>query len=129
VFIKRAYQNIFNFSGKTGRQDFWLWTLLVSWPLVFNLWWPWQLFHNALWFVVSIGILLPSISIMVRRLRDAGFAPTSVVLIWASLALERYTFSIQSGYSNLGAWLFSALLLLIVTIVFLILWSFPSKNK
>ena len=129
MFIKRAYQNIFNYSGKTGRKDFWLWTLLASWPLIFNVWWPWNMLHNVLYLIVFVGILLPSISIMVRRLRDAGFSPFLVVLVWASLGFERWMFSQQSGWSNFGSYIASEALLFIVTIVFLILWSFPSKNK
>ena len=85
--------------------------------------------HNVLSLVVFVGILLPSISIMVRRLRDAGFSPLLVVLVWVSLGFERWMFSKQSGWSNFGPYVASAALLFIVTIVFLVLWALPTKNK
>lgn len=68
------WKNFFNFSGKSNRPDFW-------WPVVVNI-----IINIALTivtaiipplvfvsYIYSLAILIPSISITVRRLRDAGF--------------------------------------------------------
>ena len=77
--IQTVFQKYAEFSGRARRPEFWWWVLFVF--LV-------NLALNALWVPVgrnttigswlswiwSLAILLPTLAVLVRRLRDAGYA-------------------------------------------------------
>ena len=77
--IQTVFQKYAEFTGRARRPEFWWWVLFVV--LV-------NLVLNALWVPVgrgttigswlswlwSLAILLPSLAVLVRRLRDAGYA-------------------------------------------------------
>ncbi|WP_157155732.1 DUF805 domain-containing protein [Diaminobutyricimonas sp. LJ205] len=73
--IASGFRNYVNFSGYARRSEFWFWTLftaLVS--LVTNFvdpvtYWGDSSALNSLW---SLAVLLPSLAVSVRRLRDSG---------------------------------------------------------
>lgn len=88
--IKAGFKNYANFRGTATRPEYWYWvlfTFLVSLVLgsVESL--------NTINAVFSLGVLLPSLAVAVRRLRDAGFS-----WVWLLLpAVGIVTFSI--GFS------------------------------
>lgn len=80
--IMRAYldfwKNYVNFSGRTGRRDYWIATLwhiilLVGMYLLTLLGGTWKVVMDVALCVYYFAMLIPSISMEVRRLRDGGF--------------------------------------------------------
>ena len=75
-FLDIITKHFFDFGGKEGRKVFWLFLLNC---FVANL------ILSAIWatlgYIFSIVVLLPSLGILVRRLRDAGFSPGLAVLL------------------------------------------------
>lgn len=75
-FLDIITKHFFDFSGKEKRKVFWLF-YLNSVIVCFVL--------SAIWSVlatiVSLVLLLPSLGILARRLRDAGFTPWLELLL------------------------------------------------
>ena len=80
--IKEAYKRTFDFTGKTGRSEFWwfklyFWGGVLIWSIIdyllfgFTIWDPYSEFGwlGALWIILN---LLPYFSINNRRLLDTG---------------------------------------------------------
>ena len=80
--IKEAYKRTFDFTGKTGRSEFWcfklyFWGGVLIWSIIdyllfgFIIWDPYSEFGwlGALWIILN---LLPYFSINNRRLLDTG---------------------------------------------------------
>ena len=98
--LKTFFSKYFDFSGRTSRKDFWLtilWLFLIGivigvitavLPVLALITWIW-----------SLIILIPSLAMGARRLRDAGFSP-----LWLLLLL-----------TGIGG------------IILIILWIFPKK--
>ena len=98
--IKTFFSKYFDFSGRTSRKDFWLtWLCLILLGIligVVTMILPVLLFIS---WVYGLIILIPSLAIGARRLRDAGFSP-----LWLLLLL--------TGIGGL---------------ILIILWIFPKK--
>ena len=98
--IKTFFSKYFDFSGRTSRKDFWLtWLCLILLGIVIcvvTMILPVLLFIS---WVYGLIILIPSLAIGARRLRDAGFSP-----LWLLLLL--------TGIGGL---------------ILIILWIFPKK--
>ncbi|MBO7144239.1 MAG: DUF805 domain-containing protein [Salinivirgaceae bacterium] len=98
--IKTFFSKYFDFSGRTSRKDFWLtWLCLILLGIVIGvvtMILPVLLFIS---WVYGLIILIPSLAIGARRLRDAGFSP-----LWLLLLL--------TGIGGL---------------ILIILWIFPKK--
>ena len=74
-FYKQFWTRYFDFNGRTGRKDYWM-TVLVNVAILFTL-----IFVSAatgstaitfLYAVLWLAMLVPSISMVVRRLHDTG---------------------------------------------------------
>lgn len=82
-FIDPIKNHYIDFAGKADRKHFWLWVLfnfLVFLVLSIIL----GFFGKAgsiLYFVCQLAILLPSLGIAARRLRDGGFTPWLLLLL------------------------------------------------
>ncbi len=81
--IKSGFHNYAHFSGRATRWEFWWWvlftvlvgTVLGAIPLpVFQYWDGTMLFAPALGPVWHLAVLLPTLAVAVRRLRDAAYA-------------------------------------------------------
>ena len=90
MFITHALANSLNYSGRSTRSQFWLWTLTVavlaiSWFYLVLI--PLQQSDAAsnfelMRFLVGFPfvLLVPSVPLMIRRVRDAGHGPK--ILLW-----------------------------------------------
>ncbi len=77
--IKNHY---FDFAGKATRKQFWLWVLwsfIVFFVLALVLGFFGKV-GNAVYFLCQLAVLLPSLGIAARRLRDADFSPWWLLL-------------------------------------------------
>lgn len=75
-FLDIITKHFFDFSGKENIKVFWLFVLncfIVSFIL--------GLISSTVSYIFSLVILLPSLGILVRRLRDAGFSPWLALLL------------------------------------------------
>ena len=75
-FLDIITKHFFDFSGKEGRKVYWLFCLncfIVSFIL--------GLISSTISYIFSLVVLLPSLGILVRRLRDAGFSPWLALLL------------------------------------------------
>ncbi len=75
-FLDIITKHFFDFGGKEGRKVYWLFVLncfIVSFIL--------GLISSTISFIFSLVVLLPSLGILVRRLRDAGFSPWLALLL------------------------------------------------
>jgi len=74
--IKLGFKHYFDFNGRTTRAEFWWWALLITLlGLIPFLGW-----------IFRIALLIPSISVTVRRLHDVG--KSGWQQLWALLALS-----------------------------------------
>ena len=72
-YYTQAWKQYFDFSGRTKRKDFWMFVLInfllsLAISIIGGL-----IGIKAISSVYSLLVLIPSIAILVRRLRDAGF--------------------------------------------------------
>jgi len=75
-FLDIITKHFFDFGGKENRKVFWLFVLncfIVSAIL--------GLISSTISYIFSLVVLLPSLGIIVRRLRDAGFSPWLALLL------------------------------------------------
>ena len=75
-FLDIITKHFFDFGGKENRKVFWLFWLncfIVSFIL--------GLISSTISYIFSLVVLLPSLGILVRRLRDAGFSPWLALLL------------------------------------------------
>jgi len=74
--ISDFFKNYVNFSGRTSRKDFWLTVLIfLIIEIVFSLLTAAVPVLGFLVWLFGIIIIIPSLAICARRLRDAGFSP------------------------------------------------------
>ncbi|MBO7494921.1 MAG: DUF805 domain-containing protein [Salinivirgaceae bacterium] len=80
--LKTFFSKYFDFSGRTSRKDFWLtilWLFLIGIVIgVITAILPIIAFVTWIW---SLIILIPSLAMGARRLRDAGFSPWWLLLL------------------------------------------------
>ena len=98
--IKTFFSKYFDFSGRTSRKDFWLtWLLLFLLTIVIGVITAVVPVLGFVTWIWSLIILIPSLAMGARRLRDAGFSP----------------------------WWLLLLLIGIGALILIILWIFPKK--
>ena len=98
--IKTFFSKYFDFSGRTSRKDFWLtWLLLFLLTIVIGVITAVVPVLGFVTWIWSLIILIPSLAMGARRLRDAGVSP----------------------------WLLLLLLIGIGALILIILWIFPKK--
>ena len=75
-FLDIITKHFIDFQGKEGRKVYWLFVLncfIVSFIL--------GLISSTISYIFSLLVFLPSLGILVRRLRDAGFSPWLALLL------------------------------------------------
>jgi uncharacterized membrane protein YhaH (DUF805 family) len=98
--IKTFFSKFFDFSGRTSRKDFWLtWLCLILLGIVITVITALVPVLALITWIYGLIILIPSLAMGARRLRDAGFSP----------------------------WLMLLLLIGIGGLILIILWIFPKK--
>ena len=98
--IKTFFSKYFDFSGRTSRKDFWLtWLCLFLLTIVIGVITAVVPVIGIVTWIWSLIILIPSLAMGARRLRDAGFSP----------------------------WWLLLLLIGIGALILIILWIFPKK--
>lgn len=98
--IQYGFKNYANFSGVVRRSIYWYWylfTVLVSFGLnilqavvAFGLGERMYLVSGLFSVIIgmaSLALFIPSLALMIRRLRDAGYSPLYLLLWLAPLAL------------------------------------------
>lgn len=141
--IKETFSKYFRFSGKAGRREFWIWTFMVLAVSVVLL----GLLTGVIFilhvnctivplFLFWLVVFFPSLTVAVRRLRDGGICPWTL-LIPAILSIVTFFVLADIGLSNMDgspakysdALAFTLSALSAVTgFVFLILFCLPSKK-
>ena len=141
--IKETFSKYFRFGGRSGRREFWTWTfmvLVVSVVLLGLLTGLIFIFHVNCTivplFLFWLVALFPSLTVAVRRLRDAGISPW-FLLIPAFLCIITFLVLFDRGMSNMDgtpanysdalAFILSAVTAM-TGFVFLILFCLPSKK-
>ena len=151
--IEQTLGNYFKFGGKSGRREFWIWTIMVltvSAVAIFILAMFAFMLDNAYnqllsslykCILLSLGLFwiamsFPSLTVSVRRLRDAGISPW-IILIPTILCIVTFLALADIGLSNMDGTPSCfpdafAFILSVVTattcFVFLILFCLPSKK-
>ena len=141
--IKGTFNNYFSFGGRSGRREFWTWTFMVLvvsvvllgllTGLIFILHVDCTIVPLFLFWLV---VLFPSLTVAVRRLRDAGISPW-FLLIPATMCIITFLVLFDRGMSNMDgtpanysdafAFILSAVSAM-TGFVFLILFCLPSKK-
>ena len=141
--IKETLSKYFRFGGIAGRREFWTWTFMVLGVSVLLL----GLLLGLMFilhvnctivplFLFWLAAFFPSLTVAVRRLRDAGVSPW-FLLIPAILCIITFIVLFDRGMSNMDgtparysdAFAFSLSAFTAMTgFVFLILFSLPSKK-
>lgn len=152
--IKQTFRKYVRFGGISGRREFWTWTFLVltvsvvavcilaviaflfgnttNHPVAEGLFHAFFILLGLFWLV----LFLPSLTVSVRRLRDAGISPWFLLipitlciitfLVLADIGLSNMDGS-TARYSDAFAFILSAITA-IVGFIFLFLFCLPSKK-
>ena len=151
--IEDSLRKYFQFRGRSGRREFWTWAIMVlavSVVVVCTLAGLSFILDNAYnkvlsslykCILISLGLFwlamfIPSLTVSVRRLRDAGISPW-MLLIPAALCIVTFLVLADIGLSNMDgstarysdalAFILSAVTAVTV-FVFLFLFCLPSKK-
>ena len=141
--IKGTFSRYFSFAGTSGRREFWTWTfmvLAVSVVLLGLLTGLIFIFHVNCTivplFLFWLVAFFPSLTVAVRRLRDAGLSPW-YLLIPAIMCIITFLVLFDRGMSNMDgtpanysdafAFILSAVTAMI-GFVFLIIFCLPSRK-
>lgn len=151
--IEETLRKYFRFGGKSGRREFWIWVFMVITVSVVvvcilaGLAFILDDAHNRVLssiykcILISLGLFwfamfIPSLTVSVRRLRDAGISPWTLLipaalcivtfLVLADIGLSNMDGS-TSSYSDAFAFILSAVTAVTV-FVFLFLFCLPSKK-
>ena len=133
-FIDVIRNHYGDFSGKATRTQFWLWVLWYVFFAVLLMGLSMILpILCILLFVMAIGLLVPNVAIVVRRLRDGGFSPYLAFLMLPYYIGNLLGHLPDSVYENIGtigaiSFLFSGLVVLVCNIALLVLMCLPSKS-
>ena len=151
--LANTLKKYFRFGGRSGRREFWIWTItmllvsavilgvLVVLGTILNYRYIWALSATFKVLLISFGIFwvfmfFPTLTVTVRRLRDAGITPWALIV---PAALGIYTFLVlfEIGLSNMDgstanhsdtfAFILSAITAIVV-FIFLFLFCLPSKK-
>ena len=151
--IEQTLRNYFKFGGRSGRREFWIWTIMVltvSAVAIFILAMFAFMLDNAYnqllsslykCILLSLGLFwiamsFPSLTVSVRRLRDTGISPwifliTTILCIFTFLALADIGLSNMDGTPSCFPDAFAFILSVVTAttcFVFLILFCLPSKK-
>ena len=151
--IEDTLRKYFQFKGKSGRSEFWIWAIMVLAVSVvvvctlaglsFILDHAYNRVLSSLYkcILISLGlfwlaVFTPSLTVSVRRLRDAGICPWTLLIpatlgigtffVLADIGLSNMDGS-QASYSDVFAFILSAVTA-ITGFVFIILFCLPSKK-
>ena len=133
-----AFKNFANFKGRSTRSEFW-YSVLFSFIVGIGIWFM-GLFMSlsaakGLSYVVEVIMFVPSTSVGVRRLHDAGKSGwwiagpiiAAVVMAYISVATALYGLTIDDRSTGALIGLFY-LLMLPICIVIIIFWCRPSEG-
>lgn len=152
--IKQTFGKYFLFGGRSGRREYWTWTFIVlaitfvsvcilaayaflfgnttNHPVAEGLFQALFILLGVFWLVM----FMPSLTVSVRRLRDAGISPWFLLipialcivtfLVLADIGLSNMDGS-TARYSDAFAFILSAITAVTV-FVFLFLFCLPSKK-
>lgn len=151
--IEQTLKSYFLFGGRSNRREFWTWALMIlavsviligtlavlafildhSYSRVLSSVYKCILMALGLFW---LAVLTPSLTVSVRRLRDAGICPWTLILP-AALGIVTFFVLADIGLSNMGgtpscysdalAFILSAVTAM-TGFVFLILFCLPSKK-
>lgn len=144
--IRAGYSNYLNFSGRATRAEFWwfaLWNCLLFVAVMAPLTAATILYHNGtiaaalalgvvglICLLVFLATLIPSISIQVRRLHDAGHSGIWFVAYFILSCIQSIAAHTAhlSGHVGLDVgWLILSLISLGVSITLLVFFVQPSR--
>lgn len=139
--IVTCFSKYADFSGRARRSEYWFWVLfnlIVSFAVnIFSS----MLGSSTLSLIVVVALLIPSISVTVRRLHDIGksgwyylLLVVPIVLMFFLLFTYLFTFDIHYGGSSsilyiMGLLEIASLILAIIFIIWLAKDSQPGMNK
>ena len=100
--VKSVYSQYFGFSGRARRSEYWwfiLFTVIASFLLGFI---DWMITGGILGGIFSLGSLIPSIAVAMRRLHDIGRSGWWFLIIFIPLIgfLVFLYFAVQPGKSG-----------------------------
>ena len=151
--IEQTLKCYFRFGGRSGRREFWTWALMIlavsviligtlavlafildhSYSLVLSSVYKCILMALGLFW---LAVFTPSLTVSVRRLRDAGICPWTLLIpaalgivsffVLADIGLSNMDGS-QASYSDAFAFIISAVTAM-TGFVFIILFCLPSKR-
>ena len=151
--IEQTLRNYFRFGGRSGRREFWTWVLMILAVsvtvictlavLAFVLDHAYSRVLSSIYkcILIALGLFLlavftPSLTVSVRRLRDAGICPWTLLIpatlgigtffVLADIGLSNMDGS-QASYSDVFAFILSAVTAM-TGFVFMILFCLPSKK-
>ena len=151
--LANTLRKYFRFGGRSGRREFWIWTItmllvsavilgiLVVLGTILNYKYIGALSAIFKVLLISFGgflvfMFFPTITVTVRRLRDAGISPCFLLipitlcivtfLVLADIGISNMDVS-TACYSDAFAFILSAITA-IVGFIFLILFCLPSKK-
>lgn len=81
-FLDVIKNHYFDFAGKADRKQFWLYVLFyfITFLILGIVLGFFGKVGNVIYYVCSLALLLPSLGIAARRLRDGGFTPWLLLL-------------------------------------------------
>ena len=141
--IKGTFSKYFRFGGMSGRREFWIWAFMVLGVsiVLLGLLTGLIFIHHVNCTIIPLFLFwlvafFPSLTVAVRRLRDAGVSPWTL-LIPAILCIITFLVLFDRGMSNMDgspanysdalAFILSAVTAM-TGFVFLILFCLPSKK-
>ena len=115
--IEQTLRNYFRFGGRSGRREFWTWVLMILAVsvtvictlavLAFVVDHAYSRVLSSIYkcILISLGLFwiamfIPSLTVSVRRLRDAGISPWTL-LIPAALCIFTFIVLVDIGLSNM----------------------------
>ena len=81
-FLDVIKNHYIDFAGKADRKQFWLWVLwnIIVFVVLYIVLGFLGKIGSTLFFLCQLAVLLPSLGIAARRLRDGGFSPWLLLL-------------------------------------------------
>jgi uncharacterized membrane protein YhaH (DUF805 family) len=105
--IKSGFENFFNFKGVATRSEYWYWFLFTVLVNILTSFIDKVTDSSIISTVVSVALLIPSLAVLFRRLRDAGYRSAwawsaiavSLVFVFALIAFIVSLFLVGLDYS------------------------------
>ena len=90
--VKSGFRNYASFSGRATRSEYWYWTLFAFLLQAMS-----SGFGDAISTLFSVGLLLPSIAVSVRRMHDTDHRGW-----WMIVPIANFVFSVKQSDQNLN---------------------------